>query len=85
VDPKASSIELVVGGRDYTIHQSPGLLSSNRQGGTTGAGTWAEEKYKAGYLFPLTFSVPLLFLLVIKRRAPQKPLSSHLVCYTPNL
>ncbi|TQW05051.1 hypothetical protein IF2G_07694 [Cordyceps javanica] len=38
VDPKATVVEACVGGVDYTIHQSPGVLSSNRAGGTTGAG-----------------------------------------------
>ncbi|ATY64635.1 Cytosine deaminase FCY1 [Cordyceps militaris] len=41
VDPRASTVEARVGGADYTIHQSPGVLSSNRAGGTTGAGTTA--------------------------------------------
>jgi hypothetical protein len=39
VDAKATTLELSVGGRDLTIHQSPTVLSSNRDGGTTGAGT----------------------------------------------
>ena len=38
VDSKASFLELEVAGRDLTISQSPTLLSSNRKGGTTGAG-----------------------------------------------
>lgn len=38
VDPKATSLELSIGGRDLTINQSPTILSSNRGGGTTGAG-----------------------------------------------
>ena len=38
VDSKATSLELSIGGRDLTIHQSPTILSSNRDGGTTGAG-----------------------------------------------
>ncbi|CAP70257.1 uncharacterized protein PODANS_3_3400, partial [Podospora anserina S mat+] len=38
VDSKASTVELTIAGRDLTIHQSPGVLSSNRAGGTTGAG-----------------------------------------------
>ncbi|KUJ10357.1 uncharacterized protein LY89DRAFT_723598 [Mollisia scopiformis] len=40
VDPKATSLELTINGRDLTIHQSPTLLSSNRGGGTTGAVVW---------------------------------------------
>lgn len=31
-------LELTVGGRDFSIHQSPTILSSNRAEGTTGAG-----------------------------------------------
>lgn len=38
VDAKAASLELTVAGHDLTIHQSPTVLSSNRAGGTTGAG-----------------------------------------------
>ncbi|KAK0666112.1 hypothetical protein QBC41DRAFT_156916 [Cercophora samala] len=40
VDSKASTVELTIAGRDLTIHQSPGVLSSNRAGGTTGAVVW---------------------------------------------
>jgi len=38
VDAKASTLELTVGGKEFSIHQSPGLLSSDRKEGTTGAG-----------------------------------------------
>jgi hypothetical protein len=38
VDSRATSIEIAVGGRDLTIRQSPTILSSTRDGGTTGAG-----------------------------------------------
>lgn len=38
VDPSAASVDVAVAQRDYTIHQSPAVLSSNRAGGTTGAG-----------------------------------------------
>lgn len=38
VDSKSHVLELTVGGHDLTIHQSPAILSSNRAGGTTGAG-----------------------------------------------
>jgi len=38
VDPKAQSLTVTVSGRDFTVHQSPGILSSSRAGGTTGAG-----------------------------------------------
>ncbi|KAK6606314.1 hypothetical protein H4I96_04776 [Botrytis cinerea] len=38
VDSKATEIDLTINGRDLTIYQSPTILSSNRDGGTTGAG-----------------------------------------------
>lgn len=38
IDPKAQSVQVSVSGRDFTVHQSPALLSSQREGGTTGAG-----------------------------------------------
>ena len=38
VDSKATVLETEIAGKDYTIHQSPTLLSSNRAAGTTGAG-----------------------------------------------
>ena len=40
VDAKATRLELTVSGRDFDTTQSPGLLASNRQGGTTGAVVW---------------------------------------------
>lgn len=40
VDPRAAALELSIGGRDFSIAQSPGVLTSNRKGGTTGAGGW---------------------------------------------
>ena len=41
VDSKATSLDLTIQGRDLTILQSPGLLSSNRKEGTTGAVLWS--------------------------------------------
>ena len=41
LDPKAASIDLTIRGRDFTLTQSPGLLQSDREGGTTGAAVWA--------------------------------------------
>ena len=41
VDPKASSLEITVGDQSLDIQQSPSLLSSDRAGGTTGAGTFS--------------------------------------------
>ena len=40
VDKTVASVELSIAGRDFTIQQSPTLLSSNRPGGTTGAVLW---------------------------------------------
>ncbi|PTU18464.1 hypothetical protein P175DRAFT_0503260 [Aspergillus ochraceoroseus IBT 24754] len=40
VDSKATSVDLTIHDHDYTIHQSPTLLSSSRAGGTTGAVLW---------------------------------------------
>lgn len=39
-DPSATEVELSTLGRDWTIKQSPGILQSNRDGGTTGAVIW---------------------------------------------
>lgn len=50
VDPRASTVEARVGGADYTIHQSPGVLSSNRAGGTTGAVLWKISPVFADWL-----------------------------------
>jgi hypothetical protein len=38
IDARASSVDVSVGDREFTIHQSPTVLSSTRSGGTTGAG-----------------------------------------------
>ena len=40
VDSKATSLEFTIADRNLVITQSPGLLSSNRQQGTTGAVVW---------------------------------------------
>jgi len=40
VNTKATTLDITVAGRDLIITQSPGLLSSNRKGGTTGAVVW---------------------------------------------
>ncbi|KAJ3465541.1 hypothetical protein MRS44_006199 [Fusarium solani] len=37
IDPRAASVDVSVAGHDFTIHQSPAVLSSSRAGGTTGA------------------------------------------------
>jgi hypothetical protein len=46
IDSRAASVDVSVADRDYTIHQSPTVLSSSRAGGTTGAGRF--------FLFTLT-------------------------------
>ena len=38
VDQTAATLELSIGDRDLSIHQSPTVLASQRSGGTTGAG-----------------------------------------------
>ena len=40
VDAKATSLDITISGRDFNIIQSPGLLSSDRTEGTTGAVVW---------------------------------------------
>ena len=40
VDAKATSLDITIAGRDLNIIQRPGLLSSNRTEGTTGAVVW---------------------------------------------
>ncbi|KAE8410324.1 hypothetical protein BDV36DRAFT_126735 [Aspergillus pseudocaelatus] len=40
VDSRATSVDVTIHGQDYTINQSPTLLSSSRAGGTTGAVLW---------------------------------------------
>ncbi|KAK2000116.1 hypothetical protein LX36DRAFT_631096 [Colletotrichum falcatum] len=50
IDPKAAELSLTVAGRDFTIHQSPAILSSARAGGTTGAVLWKVTPLFAAYL-----------------------------------
>ena len=50
IDPKAEFLELSVGGRDYTIEQSPGALQSARKEGTTGAAVWQSSVRAAEWL-----------------------------------
>lgn len=40
VDADAEELGISIGGRDFTIKQSPGVLQSKRAGGTTGAAVW---------------------------------------------
>ncbi|KAI0404609.1 hypothetical protein F4802DRAFT_566704 [Xylaria palmicola] len=48
VDSRATAIDLTIGGRDYTIHQSPTIL--NRPGSTTGAVIWKITPLVAAWL-----------------------------------
>ncbi|KAK2018160.1 hypothetical protein LZ32DRAFT_600048 [Colletotrichum eremochloae] len=50
IDPKAAELSLTIAGRDFTIHQSPAILSSTRAGGTTGAVLWKVTPLFATYL-----------------------------------
>jgi len=50
LDARAQSLELTVAGRDLTIHQNPGLLKSNLQGGTTGAVLWEVTQHFAEWM-----------------------------------
>ena len=40
VDARADEVDVSVNGRDFTIKQSPGVLQSKREGGSTGAALW---------------------------------------------
>jgi hypothetical protein len=40
LDRKADEVDVSINGRDFTIRQSPGILQSKREGGTTGAALW---------------------------------------------
>jgi Lysine methyltransferase len=50
VDSKAVSVDVDVGNRTYTIQQSPGLLQSDRDAGTTGAVLWKVTPLVANWL-----------------------------------
>lgn len=45
VDAKATVLDVTVGTRDLSIHQSPTILASNRGGGTTGAGPYFQPSF----------------------------------------
>ncbi|KAI3338632.1 hypothetical protein F4824DRAFT_488379 [Ustulina deusta] len=51
VDSQATVIDLIIGGKDYTIHQSPTIL--NRPGSTTGAVIWKITPLVASWLSSL--------------------------------
>lgn len=40
IDSRATTVDISILGEDYTVHQSPTLLSSSRARGTTGAGMY---------------------------------------------
>ncbi|KAI1658460.1 hypothetical protein F4813DRAFT_395768 [Daldinia decipiens] len=48
VDPKATTLDLSIAGKDYVIHQSPTIL--NRPGSTTGAVVWKITPLVADWL-----------------------------------
>ncbi|RPB03218.1 hypothetical protein L873DRAFT_1826293 [Choiromyces venosus 120613-1] len=50
LSPTSPSITISIGSRDLTIQQSPGILSSTRSGGTTGAVLWKVTPLFANYL-----------------------------------
>ncbi|KAJ5938627.1 hypothetical protein N7466_001761 [Penicillium verhagenii] len=50
LDSRAAAVEVSIHDREYTIHQSPTLLSSSRAGGTTGAVLWKITPYFAEWI-----------------------------------
>jgi predicted nicotinamide N-methyase len=50
VDHKAVNLDIDIGKRNYTIQQSPGLLQSDREAGTTGAVLWKITPLVANWL-----------------------------------
>jgi len=58
MDSKRDVIEIEVSGHEYELQQSPGLLTSNRKGGTTGAVLWKVTPLLATWLssFPVLLS-----------------------------
>jgi hypothetical protein len=61
VDSKATSLELSIGGRDISVHQSPTILSSNRGGGTTGAGRCGSTCFGTSLTFAVVWKITPLF------------------------
>ncbi|KAK1635106.1 hypothetical protein BDP81DRAFT_377053 [Colletotrichum phormii] len=61
IDPKATELSLTLAGRDFTVHQSPTVLSSTRAGGTTGAVLWKITPLFATYLSSPTSPFSPLF------------------------
>lgn len=50
IDSKVDALEIEVSGHDYILRQSPGLLTSSRAGGTTGAVLWKITPLLANWL-----------------------------------
>ncbi|KAJ5915199.1 hypothetical protein N7454_011094 [Penicillium verhagenii] len=50
LDSRAAAVEVSIHDREYTIHQSPTLLSSSRAGGTTGAVLWKITPFFAEWI-----------------------------------
>jgi hypothetical protein len=50
LDPAARAVEVTIAGHEYSILQSPGILQSDRQGGTTGAAVWQASIRLADWL-----------------------------------
>ncbi|KAK4196802.1 hypothetical protein QBC40DRAFT_309573 [Triangularia verruculosa] len=69
VDSKAPTVELTIAGRDLTIHQSPGVLSSNRAGGTTGAGKQTPVPFRPTP-FPTVTPLPIKLTRLQIRHLP---------------
>lgn len=76
IDSRATTLEVAIRGNEYTIHQSPTLLSSSRAGGTTGAGRLTINSPRSTYtlskstactdtrLFPIPRSPSPQFVLI---------------------
>ncbi|KAL1967025.1 hypothetical protein VTN77DRAFT_3549 [Rasamsonia byssochlamydoides] len=52
VDARTATVDLTIHGQDFSIHQSPTLLSSARAGGTTGAVLWKITPRFAEWISP---------------------------------
>ena len=50
IDPRVSVLDVTVGNHDFSIRQSPGVLQSSREGGTTGAAVWRLTPLLAAWL-----------------------------------
>ncbi|CUS09528.1 unnamed protein product [Tuber aestivum] len=66
LNPKSPSVEITIGSQDLTILQSPSVLSSSRDGGTTGAGIHKKK---------VLWKVTPLFAAYLSH--PENPFFSH--------